>query len=112
MKRLTVLLRADANQDLKNIYDWVVSETGYPPIAEKLVDRIFDRCESLGEFPLKGRARDDLRQGMRILPFERTAVIAYRVLTHEVEVINIFYAGRDWETALLGDDDSPPPPKE
>ena len=94
MKRLTVRLRAGAIQDLKDIYDWVASESGYPQVAEALASRIFDRCESLGEFPMKGRARDDLQHGVRILPFERIAVITYRVLPGEVEVINIFYGGR------------------
>ena len=61
---------------------------------------------------MKGRARDDLRQGVRILPFERAAVIAYRILVEEVEVIKIFYAGRDYEASLLNEDDVPPPPKE
>jgi len=112
VKRLTVRLRAEANQDLKDIHDWIASESGYPQIAEKFVDRIFDHCERLSEFPMKGRARDDLQQGVRILPFERTAVIAYRVLADEVEVINIFYAGRDYEMSLLNEDDLEPPPKE
>ncbi len=111
MKRLTVRLRARANQDLKDIYDWVVAESGYPQIAEKLIARIFDRCESLGEFPMMGRARDDLQPGVRILPFERIAVIAYRILAGEVEVINIFYGGRDYEAFLLDHDEPPPPPK-
>jgi len=71
VKRLTVRLRAAAIQNLKDIYDWIVAESGHPQIAEKLVNRIFDRCESLGEFPMKGRARDDLQPGVRILPLER-----------------------------------------
>jgi toxin ParE1/3/4 len=103
VKRLNVRLRADAQQDIKDIFDWIVAESGYPQIAEKLVGRIYDACETLGEFPFKGRARDDLKQGIRILPFERKAVIAYRVLPNEVEVLNIFYAGRDWEATFMDD---------
>ena len=102
MKRLTVRLRAQAHQDIKDIFDWIVSESDHPPVAENLVNRIYTRCESLGEFPLKGRARDDLQQGVRILAFERKAVIVYRVLADEVEVTNIFYGGRDWE-AIISD---------
>lgn len=104
MKRLPVRLRASAIQDLKDIYGWIASESGYPQIAEKFVNRIFDRCESLGEFPMKGRARDDLQPGVRILPFDRSAIIAYRILVDTIEVIDIFYGGRDHE-ALLRDDD-------
>ncbi|MGH6907472.1 MAG: type II toxin-antitoxin system RelE/ParE family toxin [Aestuariivirga sp.] len=103
MKRLTVRLRAEANQNLKDIYDWIVVQSGYPQIAEKLIDRIFDACDTLGEFPMKGRARNDLKQGVRILPFERVAIIAYRILGDEVEVLNVFYKGRDYETSLIDD---------
>ena len=80
MKRLTVRLRAQAHQDIKDIFDWIVSETNYPSVAENLVNRIYARCETLGDFPLKGRARNDLQEGLRILAFERKAAIAYRVL--------------------------------
>jgi toxin ParE1/3/4 len=100
VKRLHVRLRAQANQDTKEIFDWISSESGHPPTAENFIGRIYDACQTLGEFPLKGRARDDLKQGVRTLPFERIAVITYRVLTDEVEVLNIFYGGRDWETIV------------
>ena len=102
MKRLPVRLRAQAHQEIKDIFDWIVSESNYPSIAENLVNRIYDRCETLGEFPLKGRARNDLQPGIRILAFERKAVIAYHVVADEVEVTNIFYGGRDWE-AIMSD---------
>ncbi len=108
MKRLTVRLRAQAHQDIKDIFDWVVSESNYPSIAENLVNRIYARCETLGEFPLKGRARNDLLQGLRILSFERKAVVAYRVLADEVEVTNIFYGGRDWEVIISDSADENP----
>ena len=102
MRRLHVRLRAQAHQDIKDIFDWIASESGHPPTAEKFIGRIYDACETLREFPLKGRARDDLQQGVRTLPFERIAVITYRVLPDEVEVLNIFYGGRDWETIVSG----------
>lgn len=102
---MAVRLRASAIQDLKDIYGWIASESGYPQIAEKFVNRIFDRCESLGDFPMKGRARDDLQPGVRILPFERTAIIAYRIQVDAAEVINIFYGGRDYEALLREDDE-------
>jgi toxin ParE1/3/4 len=100
---MKVRLRAHAHQDIKDIFDWIVANSGNPPIAEKYAERIYDACEGLGNFPLKGRARDDLQTGVRILPFERTAVITYRVLRDEVEVLNIFYGGRDWEAFFLDD---------
>ena len=104
MKGLTVSLRPGAIEDLKDIYDWIVSESGHPQIAGNLIGRILDRCESLAAFPMKGRARDDLQPGVRILPFERIAVIAYRILAGEIEVINVFYGGRDYEAFLIDDE--------
>ena len=108
MNRLPVRLRAQAHQDIKDIFDWIVSETNYPSVAENLVNRIYARCETLGDFPLKGRARNDLQEGLRILAFERKAAIAYRVLADEVEVTNIFYGGRDWEAIISDSTDENP----
>ena len=108
MTRMTVRLRAQAHQDVKDIFDWIVSESDYPSIAENLVNRIYSHCETIGEFPLKGRARNDLQQGLRILAFERKAIIAYRVLADEVEVTNIFYGGRDWEAIISDSSDQNP----
>ena len=105
-------MRAHASQNIKDIFDWIASESGYPQIAERFIGRIYDACESLGEFPLKGPARNDLKKDVRILPFERVAVIAYRILDNEVEVLNIFYAGRDYEASLMGEDDIRSPPHE
>ena len=101
MKRLPVRLRAQAHQDIKDIFDWIVSQSNFPPVAEKFVGRIYERCETLGDFPMKGIARGDLQQGLRILGFERKAVIAYRVLANAVEVTNVFYGGRNWETIIV-----------
>ena len=46
--------------------------------------------------------RDDLIPGLRIVPFERSALIAYVVDADAVRIISIFYGGRDFE-ALLKD---------
>jgi len=59
VRKLPVSIRPEAIEDLQNIQDWIESESGDPEIAEAFVTRIFDRCESLGDFPMKGRRRDD-----------------------------------------------------
>jgi toxin ParE1/3/4 len=100
VKRLPVRLRAQAHQDIKEIFDWIASGSNFPSIAENFVNRIYDQCEALAEFPLRGRARDDVRQGIRMLAFERKAVFIYRAHSDEVEVLNISYGGRDWEAIM------------
>ena len=63
------------------------------------------RARRIGDAPLGGRPRDDLAAGLRTIPFERTAVIAYRVL-ERVEITNVFYGRRDYE-ALYRPRDEP-----
>ena len=40
--------------------------------------------------------------GLRTVPFERSAVIAYRVENDTVEITNIFYGGQDYEALYKG----------
>ena len=47
--------------------------------------------------PRGGRPRDDLEPGLRTVPFERSAVIAYRVESDSVLILNVFYGRRDYE---------------
>ena len=49
-----------------------------------------------------GRPRDDLKVGLRTVPFERKAVIAYRVEADCVRISSIFYGGGDFEALYRG----------
>jgi toxin ParE1/3/4 len=46
--------------------------------------------------------RGDLSEGLRTVPFEHSAIIAYKVETNCVRITNVFYGGRDYETFYLG----------
>ncbi len=59
--------------------------------------RVRERCERIGDAPRGGRPRDDLAPGLRTVPFERSAVIAYVIENGRVQITNIFYGGRDYE---------------
>jgi toxin ParE1/3/4 len=49
---------------------------------------------------------------LRTVPFERKAVIAYRV-TNAVEITNVFYGGRDYEALYRKPgEDMPDPDKD
>jgi toxin ParE1/3/4 len=101
MRRLPVVLREEAISDLLEIYHYIAEQSGYPEQARRFVERIRIRCEGIGNVPHGGRPRDDLAPGLRTVPFERSAVIAYLVDDEVVRVTNIFYGGRDYE-ALYG----------
>jgi toxin ParE1/3/4 len=105
MKLVALRIRRQAHEDIKSIYDWIVAQYGDIQAARRIADDIYTRCEGLVEFPFKGRSRDDLSKGMRVLPFEKKAIIAYRVVADTIEIMNVFYGGRDYETLIRDDQD-------
>ncbi|KRB22918.1 hypothetical protein ASE05_14780 [Mesorhizobium sp. Root172] len=56
----------------------------------------------MGNAPRGGRSRDDIVPGLRTVPFEHSAVIAYVIEGDVVRIVNIFYGGRDYETLMRG----------
>jgi toxin ParE1/3/4 len=54
----------------------------------------------LSTFPERGRRRDDIRPGLRVVGFERRVAIAFRVLKTRVEIVSIAYGGREFEREL------------
>ncbi len=53
-------------------------------------------------FPERGRRRDDIRQGLRVIGFERRVTIAFHVTDDFVIIDLILYGGRDVERNLRG----------
>ena len=51
-------------------------------------------------FSDRGIRRDDLRPGLRILGFERRAVITFQLTAEAVTILRILYGGRDIETVF------------
>jgi toxin ParE1/3/4 len=68
--------------------------------ADRFIARIEARCEKIGEVPHIGTARDDILPGLRMVPFERSAVILHKVESERIRITNIFYGGRDYEAML------------
>lgn len=104
MRRLPVVWREEALSDLSDIYRFIAEQSGYPEQAWRFFQRIQGRCARIGDVPHGGRPRDDLAIGLRTVPFERVAIIAYVVESDTVRVTNVFYGGRDYE-ALYRDHD-------
>ncbi|MEP6844064.1 MAG: type II toxin-antitoxin system RelE/ParE family toxin [Pseudolysinimonas sp.] len=94
-----VVFRLEALKQLEELYDFI-AEAGSPPNAATFTDSIVSYCESLTDFPYRGRSRDDLRPGLRTIGYKRRVVIAYAVLNETVTIIGIFYGGRDHEHLL------------
>jgi toxin ParE1/3/4 len=108
MRRFPVEFLAAALDDLKSIYLYIRDKSANASVAAGFIDRIIDRAERIGDVPHGGTPRPDLGAELRLVPFERSAVIIYRVTDTSVEIINIFYGGRDYAALLrnqTSDDD-------
>jgi len=102
MRRLTVTYRPEAIDDLKQINTNIAILSQSREVANKFTERMMARCRKIGDAPNGGRARDDLYPGLRTVPFERSAIIAY-VVTEAVEITNIFHSREDYEALYLGE---------
>jgi toxin ParE1/3/4 len=99
-----VVLRPEADADLDRLYIYIRDASGDPEIAIRYIRRIRVFCDGLGTFPTRGRSRDDIRKGLRIVSFERRVVITYTIEADVVRIGHFFYGGQDYE-ALLGNEE-------
>ena len=102
MKTLPVVLTPEAEADLDGIGLFIVGNGAHPLTAVGYLNRIRDRCRKIGLSPHGGVARDDIHPGLRMVPFEKSAVVLYRVTKDAVAIVSIIYGGRDYE-ALMRD---------
>ncbi|MDE1158980.1 MAG: type II toxin-antitoxin system RelE/ParE family toxin [Neorhizobium sp.] len=105
MRRLPVTFRPNAIADIDAIFLYVLGVSRDLAISAGFVDRIDTRREAIGAIPLGGVARSDLGDGIRLVPFEKSAVIRYRIVLYRivdatVEITNAFYRGRDYDALL------------
>jgi toxin ParE1/3/4 len=89
---------ARAVEDLENIYRFIAEDS--PPRAQHFIGQIQHRCDLLRDAPEQGRARPDLRKGLRVVPYGRSVVIAYQLTADVVEVLRVFYGGQNYETIM------------
>ena len=86
----------EAQQQLDHLDDWITEASA--DVARRFISAILDHIDGILIFPLAGRARDDVRPGMRTVTFKRRTLIA---------VLGVFHGGQDWEAALGEDNDGP-----
>jgi toxin ParE1/3/4 len=99
MRKAKITFRPQAETDLFDLYHYIAQESGFE-LAGQYIDRIEEACLALATFPERGRKRDDIRPGLRILGFERRASLVFQVKRTEVVVIRVLYGGQDLERIL------------
>jgi plasmid stabilization system protein ParE len=88
-----VSMAAQAEADLDAIYDYIATHAS-PRRARAYVDRLLTFLSQFDTFPQRGSVRADLRDGLRIVGFERRVSVAFVVETDTVVILRILYAGR------------------
>lgn len=100
----------EAQQQLNELDDWI-TKAASAEIARRFVSAILDHIDGILVFPLAGRARDDVRPGMRTSTYKKRTLVAYEVDESSGEVVvnilGVFHGGQDWEAALSEDQGDP-----
>ncbi len=99
MKERNVIFSPEAMEDLLALYDWIAEAAG-PETAIAYIDRLEAYCLGFVAASERGHRRDDIREGLRVVGFERRITVAFTVDADRVTILRFIYAGRNWEGAL------------
>ncbi len=96
-----------ALQDLKGIKEYIATELDNPKSANRIIDKIISKYESLAEYPFI-RNQLSVKIGMstdfRFLVCEKY-IIFYKADGKYVYIYRILYGSRDYIRVLFGDID-------
>lgn len=95
-----VVFRPRAEKDLLDIYEFIAADN--PVAAMEFIRRLRQFSHGLEDMPERGAPREDFASSVRILVFERRVTIAYRVVKDRVQILRLFYAGRNTPSAFRG----------
>jgi toxin ParE1/3/4 len=94
-----LVLTGKAKAQINSLYEYIAREASLE-IADRYIDSLVERIAGLTSFPDRGTRRDDLRPGLRTVPFRRRLTIAYAVKPREVRIIAVGRAGQDMKELL------------
>ncbi|OWY66762.1 plasmid stabilization protein [cyanobacterium TDX16] len=89
-------ITAPASRDIESIIDDVADNSGFD-VAERILERINQKCITLANFPNMGRRRDELAPGLRSFPVD-AYLIFYRLVENGIEVERVVSGYRDLDT--------------
>lgn len=93
----------EAERQLNELDDWITKAVS-AAIARRFVSAVLDHIDGILVFPLAGRARDDVRAGMRVTTYKKRTLVAYEVDESSgelvVNILGIFDGRQNWETAF------------
>ena len=102
MQQYKVVFTPAAISDMRDIYNYIEEESGYPERALDYVNRLRAGCEKMCILPLRGQKRDDIRPNLRTTALEKRAVAAFEVEEDKqlIRILGVYYGGRDYAAIL------------
>jgi len=91
--RRLVVWSPDARADLSQIWDYYAEVAGQES-ADRIIRGIVEACHPLEAHPLAGRARNEVRPGLRSIA-ANPHVIFYRVTNEIAEIVRVLDGRRD-----------------
>jgi toxin ParE1/3/4 len=102
-----IVYTPEARQQLHSLDEWIAGAAS-KDVAQNYLARVVDHIEAILVFPLAGRPRDDLRQGIRTTISKGRTLIAYEVDESPgepiVTILGVFHGGQNWEATLRADE--------
>src|SRR5439155_5213866 len=92
-RRRPVLWSPEARSDLSEIWNYYATAAGRQT-ANRIVYEIGNACRLLEQHPFAGRARDELRPGVRSIA-ARPHVVFYRIRNEAAEIVRVLDGRRD-----------------
>ena len=89
-----IIISPKAEEDLESINERIASYS--PQAANRLLDKIGDKFETLASFPNMGKSRNELIAGLRSFPIE-DYLIFYFPIENGIEIARIVSGYRDLE---------------
>ena len=99
--RRPVIWSPDARDDLSEIWDYYMGVAGRHT-ADGIVRGIAGACTLLEEHPFAGRARNELRPGLRSIAVS-PHIVFYRVIDDVAEIVRVLDGRRDLDEVFAHD---------
>ena len=93
-----VLRKPQAEADLIEIWTYIAQDS--PTRADKLLDKIDEKSQTIAQSPFIGIARDELGPEIRSFPIGNY-VLFYQPIEDGIEIIRVLHGARDIEALFI-----------
>jgi toxin ParE1/3/4 len=91
--RPAVIWSPEATEDIDHLWDYYADVAGRAA-ADKILREIAKAVATIGDFPLAGRSRDEIREGLRSLS-TGSQIVFYRLKDDGPEIVRVLDGRRD-----------------